>query len=465
MSLNHEYDVLVAGGGAAGVGAARQAALLGAKVLLVEGGSVLGGTGTLGGVHCWEPGIASAGLNRTLYARLNARGEAFCGRTTTEYSPEINCCVNTTDPSLPYRASLRRGDVDVQVRAHYEPDAMAREMASVLREAGVTVACSTLVLGVRTDGERIVSVTLRDCVTGEESQLRANCFIDSTGDAVLCRAAGVQTRFGEDPASLFGEPCAPEKASGIVNGVSLCFRADPGDRDEPLPAWVKAYPEAVLPEDRSVPVAFIDCYPGGGRNYNPLPLMEGAEYFALPPERRLQVLNARVLIYWDRLKQENHHTGWHLTRIMPRVGVRESWRAVTLETTTEKDLRTGCFRQGDDIVTLADHVLDTHGANSSAMKLPRMLHEPYGIRAGSLIAKEYSNLLVAGRCAGFSHLAASSCRLTRTMMDLGEAAGTIAAGGGDLRRCDVGRVRRILRFEEYLEWVRTDYFRIGTEEN
>jgi hypothetical protein len=51
----------------------------------------------------------------------------------------------------------------------------------------------------------------------------------------------------------------------------------------------------------------------------------------------------------------------------------------------------------------------------------------YGIPFRCLVPRGWENLLVAGRCAGFSHIAASSCRLSRTMMALGEAAGLAAA--------------------------------------
>jgi hypothetical protein len=53
--------------------------------------------------------------------------------------------------------------------------------------------------------------------------------------------------------------------------------------------------------------------------------------------------------------------------------------------------------------------------------------EPYGVPFRCLIPRGWRNLLVAGRAAGFSSIAASSCRLTRTMMQLGQAAGTAAA--------------------------------------
>jgi hypothetical protein len=55
------------------------------------------------------------------------------------------------------------------------------------------------------------------------------------------------------------------------------------------------------------------------------------------------------------------------------------------------------------------------------------LDEPYGIPYRCLLPRSLDNLLVACRGAGFSSLAASSCRLSRTMMQLGQAAGTAAA--------------------------------------
>ena len=54
------------------------------------------------------------------------------------------------------------------------------------------------------------------------------------------------------------------------------------------------------------------------------------------------------------------------------------------------------------------------------------LHEPYEVPLRCLIVKGFANLMVASRVASFSSLGASSCRLSRTMMTLGQAAGTAA---------------------------------------
>jgi hypothetical protein len=92
---------------------------------------------------------------------------------------------------------------------------------------------------------------------------------------------------------------------------------------------------------------------------------------------------------------------------------------------TEHDVRGGLSQQKHpDIIAIADHALDTHGSHAHGIG---ELREPYGVPYRCLIPKGYRNLLIACRAAGFSSLAASSCRLSRTMMQLGQAAGTAAA--------------------------------------
>jgi hypothetical protein len=76
----------------------------------------------------------------------------------------------------------------------------------------------------------------------------------------------------------------------------------------------------------------------------------------------------------------------------------------------------------DDVIALADHPMDTHGRGGPNGELKA----PYGIPYRCLLPRGTSNVLIAGRCASFSSIAASSCRLSRTMMQLGEAAGVAA---------------------------------------
>ena len=113
----------------------------------------------------------------------------------------------------------------------------------------------------------------------------------------------------------------------------------------------------------------------------------------------------------------------------------------------EQDVRAGLLRQTrqEEIIALADHPLDTYGErNVRGVKL-KELEQPYGIPYSCLLPAEYDNLIAASRGASFSHIAASSCRLSRTMMALGEAAGVASAlalrDGGAYADMDVAEIR------------------------
>ena len=126
------------------------------------------------------------------------------------------------------------------------------------------------------------------------------------------------------------------------------------------------------------------------------------------------------------------------------LGIRESYRVVTDYILTEQDVRDGLAGQSHpDLVAVADHALDIHGGSQGAKELKG----PYGIPYRCLIPGNADNLLVACRGAGFSHIAASSCRLSRTIMALGHAAGRAAAWAaekdGDVRRIDSTRITLI----------------------
>ena len=156
-----------------------------------------------------------------------------------------------------------------------------------------------------------------------------------------------------------------------------------------------------------------------------LPAMEGAEYLRLGEEAARVECERRARAHW-RFVQAHfpEFQRFRIRELAPMMGVRETRRVVGEYVLTENDLVTGIRRQAHpDIVTLADHAMDRHGQGGACPGLK----SPYGVPYRCLIPKGFRNLLVACRGASFSSIAATSCRLTRTMMQLGEAAGTAAA--------------------------------------
>ena len=129
--------------------------------------------------------------------------------------------------------------------------------------------------------------------------------------------------------------------------------------------------------------------------------------------------------------------------ISPALGVRETHRLIGQYVLQEQDLEDGLEKQRHpDVIAFADHALDFHGSRPSR----ELTNGPYGIPFRCLLSREMDNLLVACRGASFSSIAASSCRLSRTMMVLGQAAGTAAALFGEqIQQYDAQRLRAHLR--------------------
>jgi len=276
--------------------------------------------------------------------------------------------------------------------------------------------------------------------------LVADYHVDATGDGLLCMTAGCPTMTGQESRDRFGEPHAPANATARVNGVTLIYRVTPAPapRVEPLPAGV---PEGCWWAG-GFPSAQINQYPNGDLNVNMLPTIDGAEFLRRGYSESVEECRRRVLAHWHYLQSGfAEFRNFRLSWMAPALGIRESRRVVGEYVLTEHDLVAGVNGQKHpDIICLADHIADTHGSHARGHGEPR---EPYGVPYRCLIPKGQRNLLVACRAASFSSIAASSCRLSRTMMQLGQAAGTAVALARqlklDLPDVPAGRLRAALR--------------------
>ena len=131
-----------------------------------------------------------------------------------------------------------------------------------------------------------------------------------------------------------------------------------------------------------------------------------------------------VQAHWRWLQAMPTFSSYEFHSYAPMLGIRESYRVVGEYVLTQHDLLAGLRGQSHpDIIALADHKMDVHGKGSR--RVDGDLKGPYGVPYRCLVPRGRTNLLVAGRCASFSHVAASSCRLSRTMMALGHAAGRL----------------------------------------
>ena len=431
-------DLLVVGAGAGGFGAALAAARLGQQVVLVERAPSIGGNAVRALVCGWEPGVGGTGVPLDLYREMRKQPEQVeiygHGRHCCALDPELNRYPGaeiSLRPGLRYADTLRRFgaggpgyNYDFGVKnwfgVSFRPEACAAAMHRMLVEAGVQVLTSRSVRTLEAVGGRISSVTLDDGAT-----LTPRAVVDATADALIAEMAGCELRQGREAASETGEPSAPTVADTKINGVSLLYRITPVTNAEPVPAVGSCWWRSEWP------MMWCSELPGGDRVINMLPSMTGAEWLALGQEAATVELHRRVLAHWAWLQAEwPEFRRFRLLAIGEAVGVRESRRIRAERTLSELDVRGGLTTQrDDDLCALADHALDTHGHASAHGELTG----PYGVPFRCLVPRGMRNLLVACRAAGFTAIAASSCRLTRTIMQLGQAAGTACALAEDNR--------------------------------
>ncbi|HEY3378449.1 MAG TPA: FAD-dependent oxidoreductase, partial [Armatimonadota bacterium] len=217
---------------------------------------------------------------------------------------------------------------------------------------------------------------------------------------------------------------APANPSEETNGVTLIYRVTRERR-----CWQP--PPVAIPTTcwwrKDFPAASITEFPNGDWHVNMLPTMEGTAYRHADVAEAYQECVRRVWAHWRWTQQAwpdfaNYGIAW----LAPRLGVREGPRVVGDYVLIEDDLLAGISAQRHaDIIAIADHAIDLHG--SVQRTGCQEVSEPYGIPFRCLLPRGWQNLLVACRGASFSHIAAASCRLTRTMLQLGQAAGTAVA--------------------------------------
>lgn len=450
------------------------AARRGQRVLLIESGDCLGGNAARGGVNNWEMGVTSTPFAREIYealreqpnqAGVNKFGRHMCWAESNH--PPFPGGEHLIDESLPYEASLQRHGVEslatdedkVRRLWHavvYEPEPYSRVLQSLLEEAGCEICLHTRYQGVvETEDSRLKRIRIGSR-EGEEV-VEARVFIDATADALVCRDLGCALMVGTESQKEFQEPSAPEEADpGWVNSVTLIFRVRPTDSPPPLqpvePCWFR---------EKWGGGSFVEM-PEGGWNINMLPTMEGEEFLkyfqkgVTGYQAAYQECLRRVDGFWSYIQNEYpEFQPFEMTWTAPALGVRETRRVMGETLLTQHEVLAGYSKQDpSDLITLADHAMDLHG-NKRRFGCSE-LQEPYGVPFGCLIPRGWENVLIACRAASFTQIAASSCRLSRTMMSLGHAAGVAGAlleEGARFQDLDGGSLREELRKDGMLvDW-------------
>jgi hypothetical protein len=386
-----ECDVLIAGGGPAGVNAALAATRHGAKVILVQDRSRLGG-------------------NSSSEVRMH-----IVGANTHKKRP-----------------GWREGGIIEELRLE---DAVSNpqrcwELWDLLlydkcvSEPNMTLLLDTAIYSAETKDNSIEYVLARCDKTEHIYRIQAGIYVDCTGDSRLGLEAGADTRYGREARSEYGESLAPEKADQLTMGNSILFTSK--RHDKPMPFTPPKWARTIDPRHM--------VHRGTNRwEYGYWWIEWGGQMNTIHDNERIRFeLLSIVMGVWDHIKNSGAFPSaenWAMDWVGMVPGKRESRRLIGDYTLKQQDLLEGDF---DDAVAIGGWPMDDHppgGFDRADLPPAHQVHTPevYNIPLRSLYSRNIDNLMMAGRNISASHVAFSSTRVMATCSVLGQAAGTAAA--------------------------------------
>lgn len=396
---NISCDVLVAGGGLTGICTAISAARKGKKVLLVQDRSRLGGNASSEirmhplGVPSSKIGWREGGLIEELKLENAAR-----------------------NPQLSWEV----WDLILYDKCVSEPN--------------IRLLLDTSICAAESSENKIESVYARCENSRTVYKIDAKIYVDATGDCRLAMEAGANVMSGREGSKLYGESLADYDEVGTRQGSSIMMTSRVYDRPIPFiaPKWAKKITEEQL-KYRKV---------SGDLGYGHWWIELGGVYDAIKDNEMLRhELLAIVMGVWDYVKNsgkfpEAENRGLDFVGMIP--GRRDTYRILGEYVFKQQDVEGG-WREFTDSVAVGGWTLDDHPAKgfyAFERKPCRQYNgaDFYNFPLGSLISKDFSNMMMAGRNASCSHVAFTSTRVMCTCAAMGQAVGTAAAMAIDLSK-------------------------------
>jgi hypothetical protein len=386
-----DTDILVAGGGLAGVCAAISAARHGARVVLVQDRSRLGGNSSSevkmhvvgANSHKGRPGWRDSGLI-----------EEF----------KLDDAVNNPQRSFEMWDLLL-----------YD---------KVMSEPNITLLLETAIYAAEMKGDSVQRVMARCDKSEHLYRIRAKMFCDCTGDSRLGIETGALYRVGRETQMEFNEPLAPEKADTETLGSSVLFTSRLYHRPMPFtpPKWARKVTKEQLVHRK------IDSW-----EYGYWWIEWGGDLDIIGDNEKIRFeLLSIVLGVWDFIKNSGEHPdssyyAMDWVGMMP--GKRGSRRLIGDHTLTQNDLLHGKF---EDAVAVGGWPMDDHPPSGfdkpdMAPNVSIRTPEVYDIPLRTMYSKNVRNLFMAGRNISASHVAFTSARVMATCAVIGQAVGTAAA--------------------------------------
>ena len=403
IELAAETEILIIGGGPAGIAAATAAARCGARVMLLEKYGFLGGMGTAAMVTNF------CGL----HANINGSVQQIVRGVADDILERLD---NLDGLREPHPVKAKGGGHDVAAQAY---DTSAYKMATddLLLSAGVDIRFHTFAVDVLMDGAQIDAVLI-ETKSGRKA-IKAEVFIDCSGDGDLAYWSGAECVKGDDngfmayPTTMFRVANVDDDKVHNEGKPNLSALIEAAAKDYNLPRKTGVLGSQPHAGEWRVNLTQIsrDGDPIDGSDWNDLGFAE--------TEGRRQSQE-----YFRFLKNcvpgfENSY----LLETAPQVGIRETRRIIGEHILSEDDILS--CRDFEDSIGCNGWPLEQHLKGSAKWTFlgGRGYHQ---IPFGTTLPKGVDNLLVAGRCASTTPEGQASLRVSGPCFAMGQAVGTAA---------------------------------------
>lgn len=385
LNVSATTDVLIAGGGIAGIAAAIAAARCGAKVTLIEREYCLGGMATLGLVTIYLP--LDDGMGKQVVFGL---GEELL-RISIKHGAEANY------PKAWLEGGTEEERKKMRFVTQFNPHIFALEIERMLTELGVTILYGTLAAGVIKNGKKIDGVIVEN--KSGRSVIACKSVVDCTGDA--------------DVAHLAGAPTALHEGG---NGLACWYYYNTDGATKLKMFGLADVPASVEPPKDGDPYGNVTVAALANTRFSGV---DG-------PELSQAVIEAHEKMYADILEHKKDKPDYVPVTISTIPLVRMSRRIIGEYTQDDTEIRT--------------YMEDSIGLTGDWRKLGPCYEIPYR----TLYTKEVPNLLAAGRNISVTDAMWDITRVIPACAVTGQAAGTAAALTDDFPTLDVAVLQKKL---------------------